>query len=204
MARLDKTILAHNCFPFTLSITKFHTKTPYESRICTVDWFFDRWTEYDETWQNLMSSTKYFWRSDSISWHLIGWDILVPLTDGSSALFWLCVVRISPYVPFTFLTSPKRWTEFEETLQEARNRYPLPMFVFFGQIVKIRWLSRPLIGWDIFYFSATDFVAISSRHHRFRNTHDNILIKLLPIFKTIYCYDFYIWPVPWENLTYGI
>ena len=97
---------------------------------------YDRWTEYDETWQNLMPSAKYFWRSDSMSRHLIGWDILVHLTDSSSALLWLCVVRISPYVRFTFLTSPKCWTEYEETLQEARNHYPIPMFVFFGQIKK--------------------------------------------------------------------
>ena len=122
-ARLDKMTPVHNCFPFTLSIKKFHTKTPYESRMCTVDWFYDRWTEYDETWQNLMPSAKYFWRSDSMSWHLTGWDILVHLTDGSSALLWLCVVRISPYVRFTFLTSPKRWTEYEETLQEIIIQY---------------------------------------------------------------------------------
>ena len=105
-------IPVHNCFPFTLSIKKFHTKTPYQSRICTVNWFYDSWTEYDETCQNLMPSAKYFWRSDSMSWHLICWDILVHLTDCSSALLWLCVVRISPYVRFTFLTSPKRWTEY--------------------------------------------------------------------------------------------
>ena len=186
-------IPVHNCFPFTLSIKKSHTKTPYESRMCTVNWFYDPWTEYDETWQNLMPSAKYFWRSDSMSWHLICWDILVHLTNGSSALLWLCVVRISPYVRFTFLTSPKRWTEYEGTLQEARNHYPTPMFVFFRQIKKI-WLSRPLIGWDIFHFSsAADFVAISSRHHRFRYTHRNILIKLLSILKTIYCYDIYIY-----------
>ena len=129
-------IPVHNCFPFTLSIKKFHTRTPYESRMCTVNWFYDPWTEYDETCQNLMPSAKYFWRSDSMSWHLICWDILVHLTDGSSALLWLCVVRISPYVRFTILTSPKRWTEYEETLQEARNHYPTPMFVFFGQIKK--------------------------------------------------------------------
>ena len=156
----------------------------------------------DETWQNLMPSAKYFWRSDSMSWHLIGWDILVHLTDGSSALIlWLCVVRISPYVRFTFLTSPETLTRNmrklyrkQETLQEARNHYPIPMFVFFGQIKKKLWLSRPLIGWDIFHFSsAADFVAISSRHHRFRYTHRNILIKLLSILKTIYCYDIYIY-----------
>ena len=29
-------IPVHNCFPFTLSIKKFHTKTPYGSRMCTV------------------------------------------------------------------------------------------------------------------------------------------------------------------------
>ena len=136
-------IPVHNCFPFTLSIKKFHTKTPYESRMCTVNWFYDPWTEYDETCQNLMPSAKYFWRSDSMSWHLICWDILVHLTDGSSALLWLCVVRISPYVRFTFLTSPKRWTEYEETLQEARNHYPTPMFVFFGQIKKNMAVSAP-------------------------------------------------------------
>ena len=64
-------IPVHNCFLFTLSIKKFHTKTPYESRMCTVNWFYDPWTEYDETCQNLMPSAKYFWRSDSMSWHLI-------------------------------------------------------------------------------------------------------------------------------------
>ena len=136
-------IPVHNCFPFTLSIKTFHTKTPYESRMCTVNWFYDPWTEYDETCQNLMPSAKYFWRSDSMSWHLICWDILVHLTDGSSELLWLCVVRISPYVRFTFLTSPKRWTEYEETLQEARNHYPTPMFVFFGHIKKNMAVSAP-------------------------------------------------------------
>ena len=181
-------IPVHNCIPFTLSIKKFHTKTPYESRMCTVNWFYDPWTEYDETCQNLKPSAKYFWRSDSMYWHLICWDI-EHLTDGSSALLWLCVARISPYVRFTFLTSPKK----KSTLQEARNHYPTPMFVFFGQIKKIC-LSRPLIGWDIFHFSsAADFVAISSRHHRFRYTHRNILIKLLSILKTIYCYNIYIY-----------
>ena len=46
-----------------------------------------------------------------------------------------------------------RWTEFNETLQEARSQRPLK-FVFFGPIGKTRWLPWPLIGWDIFDFSS--------------------------------------------------
>ena len=84
MARLEKMIPAHYCFPFTLFIRKFTQILPM-SQGCALLIFY-RWTEYDETWQNLMSSTKYFWRSDSMSWHLIGLDILVHFTDGSSAL----------------------------------------------------------------------------------------------------------------------
>ena len=37
MARLGKMILAHNCFPFTLIYFKLCTKTPLESRICSMD-----------------------------------------------------------------------------------------------------------------------------------------------------------------------
>ena len=188
-------IPVQNCFPFILSIKKFNTKTPYGSRMCTVNWFYDRWMEYDETWQNLMPSAKYFWRSDSMSWHLIGWDILVHLTDGSSALLWLCVVSISPYVRFTFFDFSETlngiWGNFTGSKKSLSNTN---VCVFRANNKKKLWLSRPLIGWNIFDFSsAADFVAISSRHHRFRYTHRNILIKLLSILKTIYCYDIYIY-----------
>ena len=181
-------IPVHKCFPFTLSIKKFHTKTPYESRMCTVDWFYDHWTEYDETWQNLMPSAKYFWRSDSMSWDLIGWDILVHLTDGSSAL-----KSIRPFHIFYFSEALNGiWRNFTGSKKSLSNTNVCVL----REKKKKLWLSRPLIGWDIFHFSsATDFVAISSRHHRFRYTHRNILIKLLSILKTIYCYDIYIYIV---------
>ena len=44
-----------------------------------------------------------------------------------------------------------RWTEFNETWQEARSQRPLPSFSFFGPIEK-KWPPLPLIVWDIFYF----------------------------------------------------
>ena len=47
-----------------------------------------------------------------------------------------------------------RWTEFNETWQEARYQHPLPIFVFFGPILKTRWPPWSLIGWVIFDFSS--------------------------------------------------
>ena len=48
-----------------------------------------------------------------------------------------------------------RWTEFNETCQEAMIQRPLPSFCFFGPIGKTRWPPRPLIGWSSFdFFSA--------------------------------------------------
>ena len=37
MVRLGKMILAHNCFPVTLIVTKLHTNTPCEWRLCPID-----------------------------------------------------------------------------------------------------------------------------------------------------------------------
>ena len=45
-----------------------------------------------------------------------------------------------------------RWTEFNETWQEARSRTSSTKFVFFGPIGKTRRLPWPLIGWNIFDF----------------------------------------------------
>ena len=47
-----------------------------------------------------------------------------------------------------------RWTEFNETWQEAGSQPPLPSLCFFGPIGKTRWPPWPLIGWDIFDFSS--------------------------------------------------
>ena len=46
-----------------------------------------------------------------------------------------------------------RWTEFNETWQEARSQRPLPSFVFRADR-KTKWPPWPLIGWDIFDFSS--------------------------------------------------
>ena len=48
-----------------------------------------------------------------------------------------------------------RWTEVNETWQEARSQRPLPSLFFFGPIGKPRWRSRPLICREIFNFSET-------------------------------------------------
>ena len=45
-----------------------------------------------------------------------------------------------------------RWTEFNETWQEARSQRPLPSLCFSGQSEKTRWPPWPLIGWDNFDF----------------------------------------------------
>ena len=47
-----------------------------------------------------------------------------------------------------------RWMESNETWQEARSQHPLPSLCFSGRIGKTRWPPWPLIGWDIFDFSA--------------------------------------------------
>ena len=47
-----------------------------------------------------------------------------------------------------------RWTEFNETWQEARSQRPLPSLCFSGRSEKTRWPPWPLIGWDIFDFSS--------------------------------------------------
>ena len=47
-----------------------------------------------------------------------------------------------------------RWTEFNETWQEARFQGPLPSLCFSGWSKKTRWPPWPLIGWDIFDFSS--------------------------------------------------
>ena len=47
-----------------------------------------------------------------------------------------------------------RWTEFNETWQEARSQRPLPRLCFLGRSEKTRWPPWPLIGLYIFDFSS--------------------------------------------------
>ena len=59
-----------------------------------------------------------------------------------------------------------RWTEFNETWQEARSQRPLPSLCLFGPIGKTRWVPLPLIGWDIFDFSSETAEQNSSKLDR--------------------------------------
>ena len=62
----------------------------------------------------------------------------------------LSVVNFSDF----WLLLWSRWTEFNETWQEARFQRPLPSLCFLGRFRKTKWPPWPLIGWDIFDFSS--------------------------------------------------
>ena len=129
-----------------------------------------------------MSSTKFVFfgtigKTRWPPWPLIGWDIF----DFSSAtaerkstkldrkqdlnlLYQVCVFWADRKNKIAALASDwlrhfrlllwNRWTEFNETWQEARSQRPLPVLCFLGLIGKTRWPPWPLIGWDIFDFSS--------------------------------------------------
>ena len=59
-----------------------------------------------------------------------------------------------------------RWTEFNETWQEARSQRPLPSLCFSGRSEKKRWPPWPLIGWDIFDFFSETAEQNSTKHDR--------------------------------------
>ena len=84
-----------------------------------------------------------------------------------------------------------RWTEFNETWQEARSQCPLPSLCFSGRSEKTRWPPWPLIGWDIFDFSSETAERNSTKLERKQDL--NILYQVCvfgPIGKTR-------WP-PWS------
>ena len=80
-------------------------------------------------------------------------------------LYQVCVFRadrknkmatlVSDWLRHFRLLLRNRWTEFNETWQEARyiSRFSTK-FVFFGPIGRTRWPPWPLICWDIFDFSS--------------------------------------------------
>ena len=90
----------------------------------------------------------------------------------------------------TFSTSPlKSLNGIQPNLTGGNISTSSTKFVLFGPIGKIRWPSRPLIGWDIFDFSET---AERNSTKLDRKQHLNILYQVLffrPIVKTR-------WP-PW-------
>ena len=110
-------------------------------------------------------------------WPLIGWDFFdfssetaernsTKLTrkQDLNLLYQVCVFRADRKNKMAALASDwlrhfqlllwNRWTEFNETWQEARSQRPLPSLCFSGRSEKTRWPSWPLIGWDIFDFSS--------------------------------------------------
>ena len=97
---------------------------------------WNRWTEFNETWQEARSqrplpSLCFLGRSEK--------------QDGRPGL-WLAD---------TFSTSPlKLLNGIQRNLTGSKISTSSTKIVFLGPIRKIRWLSWPLIGWDIFDFSS--------------------------------------------------
>ena len=97
---------------------------------------WNRWTEFNKTWQEATSQCPLpslcFWgRSEK--------------QDGRPGL-WLAE---------TFSTSPlKPLNGIQWNLTGSKISMSSTKFVFFGPIGKTRWPPWPLIGWDIFDFSA--------------------------------------------------
>ena len=97
---------------------------------------WNRWTEFDETWQEERS------QGPLPSLCFSGWS---EKQDGRPGL-WLAE---------TFSTSPlKPLNVIQRNLTESKISRSSIKFVFFGPIRKTRWPPCPLIGWDIFDFSS--------------------------------------------------
>ena len=109
-------------------------------------------------------------------WPLIGWDIFDLFSETAernstkldrkqdlNVFYHVCVIGADRKNKMAALASDwtrhfqlllwNRWTEFNETWQEATFLTSSTKFVFFGPIWKTRWSPWPLIGWEIFDFS---------------------------------------------------
>ena len=97
---------------------------------------WNRWTEFNETWQEARSqrplpSLCFSGRSEK---------------QGGRPALWIAE---------TFSTSPlKPLNRIQRNLTGSKISTSSTKFVFFGQIGKTRWPPWPLIGWDIFDFSS--------------------------------------------------
>ena len=129
------------------------------------------------------SSTKFVFfepigKTRWLPWPLIGWDIFDFFSETAernstklyrkqdfNVLCKVCVFRAdlinkmaalaSDWLRHFWLLLWNRWTDFNETLQEARSQRPLPSLCFSGRSEKTRWLPWPLSGLEIFDFSET-------------------------------------------------
>ena len=109
-------------------------------------------------------------------WPLIGWDIFDISSETAernstkldrkqdlNVFYQVCVFRADRKNKMAALASDwlrhfrlllwNRWTELNETYEEARCQRPLPSLCFRADR-KTRWPPWPLIGWDIFDFSS--------------------------------------------------
>ena len=123
---------------------------------------WNRWTEFNETWQEARSQRPLpslcFWADRKTRWPpwpLIGWDIFDFSSETAqrnwtkpdrkqdlNVLYQVCVFRADRKNKMAVLTSDwlrhfrlllwNRWTEFNETWQEARSQRPLPSLCFLG------------------------------------------------------------------------
>ena len=144
---------------------------------------WNRWTEFNETLQEARSQCPLpslclgrIGKTRWPPWPLIGWDIFdfssetaehnstkLDRKQDLNVLYHVCVLRADRINKMAAMASDwlrhfrlllwNRWTEFNETLQEARSQCPLPSLCL-GRIGKTRWPPWPLIGWDIFDFSS--------------------------------------------------
>ena len=98
---------------------------------------WNHWTEFKETWQEARSQRPL---------RILCFSGRLEKQNGRPGL-WLAE---------TFSTSPlKPLNRIKRNLIGSKISKPSTKFVFFGSIIKTRWLPLPLIGWDIFDFSET-------------------------------------------------
>ena len=93
-----------------------------------------------------------------------------------NVLYQVCVFRAdrknkmaalaSDWLRHFWLLLCNRWTEFNETWQEARSQRPLPSLCFSGRSEKTRWPPWTLIGWNIFDFSSETAEWPATKHDR--------------------------------------
>ena len=83
MARLDKMILVHNCFPFTLIHFKLCTKTTHESWMCPIDFGVKGQSH------NALITENGLCRIISFPLHLSSWNFIHRLPMSGGCVLWV-------------------------------------------------------------------------------------------------------------------